>query len=119
MTGCAGGLSGGLWAACDAELVGGAAYVLDVLEFDARCERACAVITGEGRLDDQSWAGKVVAEVTRRARASATPCHAIVGSLGVSEARALSLGLSSVRVASTLAQIETGAHALAGQLRPR
>src|SRR4051794_13935189 len=34
MTGAAGGLSGGLWAACDARLVPGAPYVLDAIGFD-------------------------------------------------------------------------------------
>ncbi len=36
MTGCAGGLSGGLWAFRGATLVPGAAFVLDVLDFDAQ-----------------------------------------------------------------------------------
>jgi glycerate kinase len=112
MSGCAGGLSGGLWSEFDAELVPGAGFILDALDFDARSRRACAVITGEGRLDQQSWAGKVVAEVTRRAGQTGVPCHAIVGSLGVPQSRALSLGLSSVQVASTIAEIEAAAASL-------
>jgi glycerate 2-kinase len=112
MGGCAGGLSGGLWSSFDAELVPGAAFILDKLDFDARSRQARAVITGEGRLDEQSWAGKVVAEVSRRAAMTGVPCHAIVGSLGVSESRARSLGLSSVQVASTIAEIESAAASL-------
>ena len=49
MTGAAGGLSGGLWAALGAELVPGAAFVLDAVGFDARMRAARAVVTGEGR----------------------------------------------------------------------
>ena len=48
MTGAAGGLSGGLWAALGAELVPGAAYVLDAIGFDARMRASAFVVTGEG-----------------------------------------------------------------------
>ncbi len=79
MTGAAGGLSGGLWARFGATLVPGAAFVLDLLDFDRRMRAARAVVTGEGRLDQQSLAGKAVSEVATRARQSGVPCHAIVG----------------------------------------
>ncbi len=58
MTGAAGGLSGGLWAALGTTLRPGAAFVLDALGFDDLLRRACAVVTGEGRLDAQSREGK-------------------------------------------------------------
>ena len=79
MTGAAGGLSGGLWAACGASLVPGAAFVLEAVGFDARMRRARAVITGEGCLDAQSLAGKVVSEVATQARQSGVPCLAVAG----------------------------------------
>src|ERR1700759_4440006 len=68
MTGAAGGLSGGLWATFDAELVGGAAVVLDAGEFDRRMRAVRAVVTGEGKLDQQSLVGKLVSEIATRAR---------------------------------------------------
>jgi glycerate kinase len=80
MTGAAGGLAGGLWAAFGAELVAGAPFVLDAVGFDGRMRAARAVVTGEGRLDQQSLAGKLVSEVATRARQSGVPCHAVVGS---------------------------------------
>ena len=73
MTGAAGGLSGGLWAAFGAELVPGAAFVLDAVGFDARMRSARAVVTGEGKLDTQSLAGKAVSEVATRARQAGVP----------------------------------------------
>ena len=79
MTGAAGGLSGGLWAELGAELVAGAQFVLDAVDFDRRMRAARAVVTGEGKLDQQSLAGKVVSEVSTRARQAGVPCHAIVG----------------------------------------
>jgi glycerate kinase len=79
MTGAAGGLAGGLWAAFGAELVPGGAFVLDEVSFDVRMRAARAVVTGEGRLDQQSLAGKLVSEVATRARQSGVPCYAVVG----------------------------------------
>src|SRR4029079_17789707 len=52
MTGGAGGLSGGLWAAHGAKLEPGAPWVLDALDFDARMRASRAVVTGEGKLDE-------------------------------------------------------------------
>jgi glycerate 2-kinase len=95
MTGAAGGLAGGLWAAFGAELVPGAAFVLDAISFDARMRAARAVVTGEGRLDSQSLAGKAVSEVATRSRQAGVPCHAIVGSRRLDSfgARILDLGI--------------------------
>src|SRR5204862_7403435 len=73
MTGAAGGLSGGLWAALGAHLVLGSTFVLGVVGFDRRLEEASAVITGEGRLDAQSREGKLTSEVARRCRAPKVP----------------------------------------------
>ena len=68
MTGCAGGLSGGLYAFRGATLVPGAAYVLDAIGFDARLRDAAFTVTGEGALDAQTLAGKAVGEVAVRCR---------------------------------------------------
>ena len=79
MTGAAGGLAGGLWAELGAQLMPGAAFVLDLVGFDHRMRASRAVVTGEGRLDRQSLAGKLLSEVATRARQSGVPCHAVVG----------------------------------------
>jgi glycerate 2-kinase len=78
MTGCAGGLSGGLWA-YGAELRPGAEFVLEALDFEARLARADAVISGEGRLDPQSLEGKIVGAIAERCTAAGKPLHLIVG----------------------------------------
>ena len=77
--GAAGGLAGGLWAFAGAQLRPGAALVLDVVDFDARARESFAVVTGEGRLDDQTLAGKAVFEIATRARQAGVPCYAVVG----------------------------------------
>ena len=116
MTGAAGGLSGGLWAAFGAELVPGASYVLDALRFDPRMRAARAVVTGEGRLDTQSLAGKAVSEVATRARQAGVPCHAIVGQRRLDAFGARILDLQAVLEATTLDEIEAAGAQLAALL---
>ena len=113
MAGAAGGLAGGLWARLGAELVPGAPYVLDAVRFDDRVSGAALVVTGEGRLDAGTLAGKAIAEVARRCLARELPCHAIVGETAISQSDAAALGLASVSEASTLLEIESAAHRLA------
>jgi glycerate kinase len=102
MTGAAGGLSGGLWAQFGAELVPGAAFVLDAIEFDRRMRAARAVITGEGKLDEQSLAGKAVAEVATRARQAGVPCFAVAGRHELDAFGTRILDLQAVLEAGTL-----------------
>jgi glycerate kinase len=116
MTGAAGGLSGGLWAAFGAALEPGAGFVLDALGFDERMRAARAVITGEGRLDGQSLLGKAVGEIGNRCRQAGVPLHAIVGENAMDLFDARRIDLQSIREASTLAEVEVAAEALAGVL---
>jgi glycerate kinase len=113
MTGAAGGLSGGLWAAFGAELVPGAGFVLDALEFDPRLRAARAVVTGEGRLDQQSLAGKLVAEVATRARQSGVPCYAVAGQRELDAFGARVLDLQAILEAGTVAELEVAGRRLA------
>lgn len=76
--GAAGGLAGGL-AAAGAELVSGFDLVADEIDLCGRIEGADLVVTGEGRLDDTSFEGKVVGGVARLARAAGVPVWAVVG----------------------------------------
>lgn len=112
MTGCAGGLSGGLWA-YGAELRPGAEFVLDALDFDARLARADAVISGEGRFDSQSLEGKIVGAIAARCARAGKPLHLIVGRNGLETEPPRPT--SSVRAASTLAEIEAAGGEIARQ----
>ncbi|MEA2254851.1 MAG: glycerate 2-kinase [Solirubrobacteraceae bacterium] len=113
MTGCAGGLSGGLWAFREADLVPGAAYVLDALRFDAAAGGAALVITGEGALDEQTFAGKAVGEVAARCARLGVRCEAVVGRSRLSDARARDLGVAGVHEASTLDELRAAGARLA------
>jgi len=78
--GAAGGLAGGL-AALGARLMPGFDVVAEETNFDAAVETCDVIVTGEGRLDATSFAGKVVGEVAAWARSLGKPVHAIVGSV--------------------------------------
>jgi glycerate 2-kinase len=78
--GAAGG-AGFALAVLGATLVGGAALVCDLAGLDGAVAEASLVITGEGRLDAQTLAGKAPAEVSRRAGQAGVPCIAVAGSV--------------------------------------
>ena len=113
LTGCAGGLSGGLWAWRGAKLVPGAAYVLDAVGFDDAMRSARFVVTGEGRLDAQTLEGKAVAEVATRARQGGVACHAVVGAYALDDFRARVLDFGRVIEAGTLEELEAAGRELA------
>lgn len=105
MGGAAGGLAGGLWAEFGAELRPGASFVLDELGFDARMRAARAVVSGEGRLDMQSLAGKAVSEVATRARQAGVPSYAMVGTNALDPFGIRILDLQGVFEAGTPAKL--------------
>ena len=100
MTNAAGGLSGGLWGR-RARLVPGAPYVLDAIGFDALMRDSAFVVTGEGRIDSQTLAGKIVGEVATRCRQAGVTCHAIVGSNSLDSFDERIIDLASVTEATT------------------
>ncbi len=114
MTGAAGGLAGGLWSHRGASLLPGAPYVLDRLRFDPRMRSSRFVVTGEGRLDGQSLAGKVVGEVATRCRGAGVPCHAVVGENRLEPFHIRILDLASVTEARTPEELERAGQDLLG-----
>jgi glycerate kinase len=117
MTGCAGGLSGGLWAALGAVLEPGAPFVLDALDFDARMRASRAVVTGEGKLDQQTLEGKLVGEIGTRARQGGVPLHAIVGTDALDPFGKRIIDLQCVQAATTLDELEAAGERLGAALR--
>ncbi len=77
--GAAGGLGFGLLTFCGAAVRSGFEVVAEAIDLRAKIERADIVITGEGKLDRQTLAGKAPAGVARMARALKKPVFAIVG----------------------------------------
>lgn len=102
MSGCAGGLSGGLWAAFDAELRPGADYVLELLGFERRLRAADSAVSGEGRIDSQSFEGKVVGQVARVCARLGKDLDVVVGRDELDRALLGELPIRSIREAGTL-----------------
>ncbi|MDQ3896572.1 MAG: glycerate kinase [Actinomycetota bacterium] len=91
------GAAGGLGFACrwlGARRVAGAEFFLDLLGFDAAVADCAAVVTGEGRIDGQTLAGKLPAVVA--ARSAPRPVHAVVGQSLLTDAERWRLGLQEV-----------------------
>jgi glycerate 2-kinase len=111
--GCAGGLSGALWACFGAELRSGADAVLDAVGFDARAARAGHVITGEGRLDEQSLDGKLIGVVARRAAVAGARMHLVVGSVATEMPDARAALLGTIAIAGSLPAIRGAGRSIA------
>jgi glycerate kinase len=79
--GAAGGLAGGL-TVLGARLVPGFDVVAGAVALQERVGLADLVVTGEGRLDASSWAGKVVGGVRRLARSLRVPLVVVAGAVG-------------------------------------
>jgi glycerate kinase len=77
--GAAGGLGAGLLAFAGAELLPGVGVVAQAVDLPRRICRADLVITGEGKLDAQSAAGKTAAGVARLAAEADRPVICICG----------------------------------------
>jgi glycerate kinase len=113
MTGAAGGLAGGLWAHLGARLVRGAPYVLDAIGFDHSMRGARFVVTGEGRIDEQTLQGKAVGEVATRCRQAGVACHAVVGEEALDGFRERLIDLSTVTKAGTARELRAAGRRLA------
>jgi glycerate 2-kinase len=81
-SGAAGGLGFGLMCGLDARAVSGIEAVGALVGLEAAIADADVVVTGEGRLDATSVAGKVVGAVHEHGRARGVPVLAVVGTVG-------------------------------------
>jgi glycerate 2-kinase len=90
-SGAGGGLAGGL-AAIGGRLVSGFDLVADRLGLDERLQEADLVVTGEGRLDETSFTGKVVGRVLARAANAGVEALVVAGEVAAeSPVQAVSL----------------------------
>jgi glycerate 2-kinase len=116
MSGAAGGLAGGLWATYGAELVPGAEFVFNALDVAARARRARWVLSGEGRVDRQSFSGKLLGSLVAICAELPRRVAVVTGGLALEEGEARQLGLAAVQTATTLAEIEAAAADCAREL---
>lgn len=67
----------------------GVDLVMEAADFDGRVARADLVITGEGRIDEQTGFGKTALGVARRAAERGVPCIAVGGGVEIAGVEAL------------------------------
>jgi glycerate 2-kinase len=79
--GAAGGISTALVTFFNATPVTGAQYIFDILNLDRHLEWAEWVITGEGKIDEQSFALKAPMALAARAHDAGKPVIALAGSI--------------------------------------
>jgi glycerate 2-kinase len=112
--GAAGGAAGGLMALLGATLEPGAPLVLEAVRLDERLEGAALCVTGEGRLDETSLAGKAPAAVAEACGRRGVPCVALCGEVALGPgalrragfAAALPIGRERRPLADALARTE-------------
>jgi glycerate kinase len=90
----------------------GAQFVLETLGFDERMRAAAFVVTGEGRIDEQTMHGKLVGEVATRCRQAGVPCHGVVGNIALDPFSERILDFASLTEASTIEELEAAGRSL-------
>lgn len=94
--GSGGGIGAGLVAFLGAELRSGFGYVAEAAHLHEMVEMADAVITGEGRFDEQSLAGKAPVGLAGMAHGLGVPCLGLFGEISVPERSVLNAGFADV-----------------------
>jgi glycerate kinase len=79
--GAAGGLGAGVRAFCGAEVSSGADLVAEITGFDREISDAALLVTGEGRTDEQTAAGKLCMVLAAKARRAGAKTVLISGAL--------------------------------------
>lgn len=93
--GAAGGVAGGLMALLNATLYSGIDLVLDASGLQQQLQDVGLLITGEGRLDEQSLQGKVVGTMAKIAAEHSIPCIAYCGRLDLAEEALKASGITA------------------------
>ncbi len=89
--GAAGGLGAGIMAFLDGELLSGITFMKDVADFENALKDVDLVITGEGKIDDQSLQGKVISGVVTAAKQAGLAVEALCGQSSIASANDIGL----------------------------
>lgn len=96
-SGAAGGLAAGLIGLCNARAVSGTERILDLIGVDQKLSACDAVITGEGRIDEQTLQGKGVAGIGSRAKRLGKQVHVFAGRVsGETQEMCRQLGVDAI-----------------------
>jgi glycerate kinase len=91
--GAAGGLGAGCMAFLGADMVRGVDLVMEYSKAEQYIRDADIIITGEGKMDEQTLQGKLVAGIAALANKFGKPVLAVCGTLALSPAELKTLGI--------------------------
>ncbi|WP_282053837.1 glycerate kinase [Maribacter luteus] len=94
--GAAGGVGGGALIFLKGDLISGIDMVKELSGFDTAIEGAYWIITGEGKLDEQTLSGKTIDGVVISAKRKQIPVAALCGSVSISIAQQQAFGIEYV-----------------------
>ena len=66
-SGAGGGIGGGAMVFLNAKICSAADWILDIIDIDSKLKIANVLITGEGKIDSQTWQGKLISRLLERA----------------------------------------------------
>ncbi len=101
--GAGGGLAVPLLAYANANICSGIEAVLNAIDFKNKIDGACAIITGEGKLDRQSLFGKTISGVVNAAKTKGIPVFCMVGCVGDDKEELKTLGVCDIFALSDIA----------------
>ena len=94
--GAAGGIAAGLYGLLNAKVMSGFDYLSNALHLEDHIAEADLIITGEGKLDQQSLSGKVVGSIAELCQKHKKSLIAIVGTNELSHTEISTTGISKV-----------------------
>jgi glycerate kinase len=94
--GAAGGLGAGARVFLNAQMVKGVRFIIDSTGLEQSISDADIVITGEGKIDQQTFSGKVISEVLRIAGMHNKPVIAICGKSAIPESMLANHGIKKL-----------------------
>lgn len=92
--GAAGAIPPALMAFCGAQIIKGTELIINASRIRKEISNADLIITGEGKLDDQSLSGKTVSAITKMGNENRIPVIVACGSLSLTEARYKEAGIA-------------------------
>lgn len=87
--GAGGGMGAGAVAFLNAEIKSGTQWILEVCEMEKILKNTDVLITGEGKVDSQTWSGKLIDELNQIACKQGVPSILVCGTLADTDALAL------------------------------
>ncbi|MCP9763783.1 glycerate kinase [Lacihabitans soyangensis] len=67
-SGAAGGLAGGAYAFLGAKVVSAAEEIFKICDLETKIEQSDIIVSGEGRIDSQTWNGKLISKLLENAK---------------------------------------------------